>query len=49
MFGVSFIPVATTVKSNKKEFFEDIIREGMTAIAFNIFMGVFLILIKMGI
>ena len=48
MFGVSLIPVAVSVKSDKKETLEDVIRQGLTAIALNIFMGTFLVLVKMG-
>jgi hypothetical protein len=48
MLGISFLPVTKKIKSNWKENLEDVIREGMTAIALNIFIGTLLILIRIG-
>ena len=48
MLGISFLPVTKTIKSDWKENLEDIIREGMTAIALNIFIATLLILIRIG-
>lgn len=47
MFGMSILP-AISLKSDKKETLDETIREGLVSIAFNIFMGTSLILVKMG-